>query len=240
MRMGLTDDFSGLINSRCAYNPLRKKQLINSPSIDYTACVASLLTYYKLKDDVNDCKGLKKIKYILACALMKPSKNKAVKRFMLPENEIAELLNELTINEKSDNSALDSSADIFGRLLSITASYGVDDEMQRFVLEKCFYYIGKWIYIIDAVDDYPDDLKNGDYNPFKKDGLNIEAIDYTLQAILQQLDNYILKIKFNDGDIFEIIKNIVYMGCDSVANQVYKKSSEKLQKHSKSKEIGKE
>lgn len=231
MRSAVTNDSFELVDGHCAYNPLKKKKLIDAcPSIDYTACAATLLTYYKLKDNVNDCRGLKKFKYSLACAFMLPSKNKAGKKFKLPEDEIVRLLNELAKYEKSADSTLDSCADVFGRLLAVTASYGIEDDMQSFVLDKCFYNIGRWIYILDAVDDYPDDLKDGGYNPFTADGLSIEAVDLTLQAILGQLDNYILKIKFSDGDIADIIKNIVYLGSDTVAKQVFKSTEEKLSK----------
>lgn len=231
MRSAITNDTFKLTDSHCTYNPLKKKKCIAScTSIDYTACAATLLTYYKLKDDVNDCRGLKRIKYSIACAFMLPSKNKAIKKYKLPENEIVCLLNELSEYEKSQNSSLDICADVFGRLLGVIAAYGIEDEMQSFVLDKCFYHIGRWIYIIDAVDDYPDDLKDGAYNPFTNDGFNKSSVDFTLQAILEQLDKYILKIKFSDEDIADIIKNIVYLGSDSVAKQVFQSTEDKLSK----------
>lgn len=31
---------------------------------------------------------------------------------------------------------------------------------------ELFYYLGKWIYLVDALDDYEKDIAKGDYNPF--------------------------------------------------------------------------
>lgn len=231
MRSIVTEEKLSVINSHCAYLPTRRKKCIaSSNAIDYTGYAATLLTYYKLKDNVADSKGIKKLKYKIACLLMKKPKKKAVKNCNLPEEEIANLLEELSTLEKNGETSIDVCADLFGKILSVIASHGIDNELQSFVLDKCFYHIGRWIYIIDAVDDYADDILDGSYNPLKFNELDLSAIDCVLQAILSEVDRYILKIKFYDKDVGDIIKNIVYLGTDSVAKNVFDSTTEKISK----------
>lgn len=51
-------------------------------------------------------------------------------------------------------------------MLSYIAQAGARDERERRVLERFGYCLGRWIYLIDAVDDMPDDLESGDYNAY--------------------------------------------------------------------------
>ena len=38
-------------------------------------------------------------------------------------------------------------------------------ESDRIVLKRLGYFIGRWIYMIDALDDLADDLRDGSFNP---------------------------------------------------------------------------
>ena len=218
-------------DSRCAYNPLKKKKNVEAcRSIDYTACAATLLTYYKLKDDVDDGRGFEKIKKWVAMCSLKKAKKRAIKLYSLPEEYVYNKLKELSELESSGGGTLDGCAHIFGEILSAVSSSCIDDEMQEFVLEKLFYHVGRWIYIIDAIDDYPDDLKKGNFNPLLNDGINCDLLDNCLQGILSEIDRYLLKIKFADDGIFDIIKNIVYLGTDAVAKNVFSTVNDSIDK----------
>lgn len=231
LRGSVVGDKYSITNSRCAYNPLKKKKCIGaSDSIDYTACAAALLTYYKLNDDVNDGHGFEKIKKWVAKCSLKGAKKRALKLYSLPEEYVYDKLKELSALEKNGEGTLDGCAHIFGEILSAVSSSCLRDEMQEFVLQKIFYHVGRWIYIIDAIDDYPDDLKKGNFNPLIKDELNHEMLDNCLQGILSEIDKYLLKIKFEDNAVFEIIKNIVFLGTDAVAKNIFSTVNDSIDK----------
>lgn len=40
------------------------------------------------------------------------------------------------------------------------------DEMQAVALERFGYFLGRWVYLIDAADDLAEDLREGAFNPF--------------------------------------------------------------------------
>ena len=43
-----------------------------------------------------------------------------------------------------------------------------EDGMEKRILKRFGYLLGRWIYFIDALDDLEDDLKEGGFNPFIK------------------------------------------------------------------------
>ena len=51
-------------------------------------------------------------------------------------------------------------------MLAAMAASAAHDERERLVLDRFGYCLGRWIYLIDAVDDLEDDLKEGSYNPY--------------------------------------------------------------------------
>lgn len=100
------------------------------------------------------------------------------------------------------------------------------------LLAKIGYHMGKWIYLIDAVDDIEENIKSGSYNPllyrFEYDDKN-ETCDefrkriepnlrFNLYHYLAVLSNYInsLDIKKNAG----IIENIIYFGLNRKTEEI--------------------
>ena len=70
------------------------------------------------------------------------------------------MYNEFTTNHYS----LDEPADAFARLLA-GAALEARDPVKRRVLEQLLYHLGRWIYLVDAADDLPEDFASGSYNP---------------------------------------------------------------------------
>ena len=230
LRSALAGDALIACDGRCAYNPLKKKKVVGAnPSMDYTAAATSVLTYYKILDDVQDSKGIKKIKALLLLPFFAPARKKALK-IGVPEEEVKELLQRLSEIEKKKIPSPDLAAEIFGELLGVIAAYGVEDELSAFALREIFDAIGRWIYIVDAVDDLGSDIKKGSYNPFSQSiPPNFDIIKNTLQMTLTHADELILKIKFEDDDVSQIIKNTVLLGTSSVEDRVLSKAKHELE-----------
>ncbi len=78
---------------------------------------------------------------------------------------IREELKNLSIYEKNGSTMIDEPAGCFGRLMAEIFSLS-----RRSLGEdlRCMaFYLGKYIYIMDAYDDLDNDLKEGSYNPLK-------------------------------------------------------------------------
>ena len=229
VRSAVTGEDFTLTDSRCAYNPLRKKKIIGAcRSIDYTACVASALTYYKIKDDIRDSKGFGKLKSVFLLPIFAKARKRAL-ALDIPDKEIRALLDKLSEIEKQNIPSPDIPSEIFGEILGLIASHGIDDELQSFALKQIFASVGRWIYIVDAVDDLCDDIKKESYNPLRFESKpNFTLIKNTLQMTLTPADSCINKISFKDDDISQIIKNIVLLGTFDVEEKVINKSKNEL------------
>ena len=224
VRSAITKEELSVENGRCAYFPFKKKKVISgSYSLDYTACVAGVLTYYKIKDDIADSRGLCKLKYLPLLPVFSHSRKKALKHGV-PDTQIRDYLLRLSELERQKLPSPDLAAEIFGELLGCVASYGVED-LEQYALEEIFNCIGRWIYIIDAVDDLAEDMNKGQFNPFiDGNDINFEIIKATLQMTLTRADECITKIKFRDPDVAQIIENILLLGTSEIENKVIKKA----------------
>ena len=230
VRSAVTGENISATEGRCAYNPLRKKKIAApSRSLDYTCAVGAVLGYYKVLDDIEDTKGIGKLKYLSILPVFSSARKKAL-RFGVPDKEVKELLARLSDLERRGIHSPHEAADIFGELLGVIASYGVEDDIASFALREIFESVGRWIYLIDGVDDLCSDLKKGRYNPFSGDvPPNFEAIKNTLQMTLTSADRIIIRMNVNNPDVYELIKNIVLLGSDEVENKVLEKAKKDFQ-----------
>ena len=79
-----------------------------------------------------------------------------------------------------------------------------------------------------AIDSFV--IKANYDNPFAKDdSLNFDIIKNTLQMTLTRADDLILKIKFENEDVSQIIKNTVLLGSSDVENRVISKAKHELE-----------
>ena len=124
---------------------------------------------------------------------------------------------------------IDKPAEMFGELLSSIMSEGLS-ENGKTIAATIGRHIGKWIYIVDAIDDYRDDVKHGRFNPIARaygvDGLNKdqrEGIESALKNELLEAEKAFDLIEYIDADSKGIIENIIYLGMPEVAKGVIEK-----------------
>lgn len=51
-------------------------------------------------------------------------------------------------------------------MLAYLARMGAADEREEKIRDRFGYCLGRWIYLVDAAEDLPEDLENGSYNPY--------------------------------------------------------------------------
>ena len=67
--------------------------------------------------------------------------------------------------ENQKTPSIDRAADATATRLAEFSDYALGDKATK-QTRNLFYAVGKWIYLIDALDDYDKDKKKGAYNPF--------------------------------------------------------------------------
>lgn len=147
--------------SHCLTHVIRKKPMAEVDELmRKLGAVNTELAYYKYTDDIKDGdKGRGKRLWFV-------SGHKRVKKKYPEITEIIErnlALQEQT--EKSMTDSMDRAADSTANMIAELSDYLLEDKKTPQTRALC-YAIGKWIYLIDALDDYDKDKKKGAYNPF--------------------------------------------------------------------------
>ncbi len=145
----------------CFGHTVRKKPMAKiDPLSEELGALNTILIYYKLTDDIADG-GRGKAKRIWF--------RKGFKRAKKRYPALAELVERYLIEQEKTEKGLAASPDMAAEP-SACMMQAVSD---HFLGEKAspatqglFYCLGKWIYLIDALDDFEKDIKKKNYNPF--------------------------------------------------------------------------
>lgn len=147
--------------SHCLTHCIRSRQMANVDELTrQLGALNTLLVYYKYTDDIQDGdKGRGKRLWF----------KKGFKRAARKYPEIARIVkNNLSAQEQAEKAKIDSidrAADATATMLAEFSDCVLKDKANSYT-RNLFYAIGKWIYLIDALDDYDKDKKKGAYNPF--------------------------------------------------------------------------
>ncbi len=235
-RLSLTNTPVSFSPRRCLAHPLKKRSVMDkNEQLDACAYAAALLSYHKIRDDLADEKGLKKIRARFTYPFVRSWRKEALKNgFGELDERLEKGLTRLSELEKQELPSVDAPAGLFGELLADISSYGLEGGSERIAraLGKC---IGKWIYIIDALDDLPEDREKQRYNPFL---LLYGGSVPTCEQLDLIYDSMKLELLGAEGamDLLEtdlifmknIMENILYLGMPDVAKSVTDKRKEEL------------
>lgn len=230
----LADCFNGLESPvetfRCALHPLKKKpRCVPSATMDAAADMTVFLSYHKLLDNKNDDGSFWSG---IGSKIIKGGYSKSKKRIGETALKIESHLDRLHGLEKIGSSDIDSVSDCYASIIRDSVEYMVDGGGETVEAASWIgYNIGKWVYILDAVDDIPDDRKSGAYNPvlarypLKQDEETKnylerirESISMLLYTGLEEASaTYdLIDKKVNSG----IIKNILYEGMFDMTDRI--------------------
>lgn len=193
---------------RCIVHPARRQQIRRNEITEYAADMNILFTYYKCMDDWNDEKKISRLSY----ARLLSGKNKQLQE-KYPEKSarIVELLEEISRMEKAGEKDIDKISGCFGHIMEEIFVW--KEDMWEKSLRKMGFYLGKFIYLLDAYDDVEDDGKNGNYNPFSE--------EYKIEGFHEHVKNLLMMMMAEACREFEklpiilygdILRNILYSG----------------------------
>ncbi len=203
---------------RCIAHPTKKRPMLKENSaLEYTARAFAVLTYYKIKDDIQDESGLKK----LGVTAVRPISSAANGRAELSELEgiVADRLDRISALEREKCPSIDVPASLFGELLGEIFAYGLP-EGERLVPYELGAHLGRFIYAADAAEDYEKDVRSGSYNPYvllydgkPLTGANKQSIKTGLILECKKIEAAVNLLPFGSRATIEnIINNIIYLG----------------------------
>lgn len=145
---------------RCVIHPLKVHDLLRNEITEYVADMEIALSYHHLKDDWMDEKS---ITGYAGAKLLKKKYNKVERQYPRQCRRISECLKQLQDIEKQCEINIDMVSRCFGELMSEIFVYRQD--VWESTLRKLGFYLGKFIYILDAYDDLEKDHRKRNYNP---------------------------------------------------------------------------
>lgn len=194
--------------TRCVIHPVCKQPVRKNAATEYGADMNVLLTYYKCMDDWEDEKKFAALGY---GKILQRKNNRLSYRYPEKAEKIRKLLEELSQMEKAGETDIDKMSGCFGRIMEEIFAWKTD--VWEGSLRRMGFYLGKFIYILDAYDDVEKDVKNGNYNPF--------AEKYIMKGFDEQVRQLLIMMMAQTCREFEklpiikytdILRNILYSG----------------------------
>ena len=194
--------------TRCIIHPVRKQPVRRNAVTGYAADMNVLLTYHKCRDDWEDEKKAMALGY---SKVLQGKVRKLDKKYPEKSRRIQELLKELSEMEKAGEHDIDKMSGCFGRIMEEIFAWKQD--VWENSLRRMGFFLGKFIYLLDAYDDVEEDVKNKDYNPFAEK-YTMEGFEGEVRQILMMMMAETCRefeklpiIKYGD-----ILRNILYSG----------------------------
>ena len=216
---------------RCIVCP-KGRMCIQSTVYDKAAEISVILTYLKLCDDIEDNSFTKSFfKARVPSFVLRGAYEKAKRDLPVYSDKVSELYKRLCVLEAEGCPSIDETADKFGLMLATVADG--EDSISR-ILKELFYHVGRFVYIIDALDDYAKDMKKGEYNPIASrfeltsDTLTEDVKQKVLTTLEDSRQAVLRALNLLDGNEKEgIIRNIVELGMSASVSRIMEKENEK-------------
>ena len=186
----------------CFEHTIRKRPIACvDPLTEELGALNTVLAYYKLTDDVKDGgKGKGRRLWF------KKGFRRAKKRYPELTALVERYMAEQAKTEREKIASPDMAAEPTAMMLKDLSAYFLKEKATEHTAEL-FYGLGKWVYLIDALDDYDTDRKKGAYNPFvlayphanrkelmEKDGADVaflfDTLFYSLREHLSEITFY--------------------------------------------------
>ncbi len=208
---------------RCVVHPLKKQTVVFNELTDYCADMGLLLAYYKMLDDVKDEGSLKARAY--AKSIEKPVKQLAGK-YPRQRNAVEQYVSRLSRYEENHTDDLDLVSGVTGEALGEILVYNEHD-LWADELRRVGFFLGKYIYLLDAYEDLEKDTKADRYNPWtpymNRDDFDALA-ENTLTMMMAECAKAFEQLPIvQDADI---LRNILYSGVWTKFREIQQKRNE--------------
>ena len=216
-----------LCTRRCALHPVKGRACsCGGESFDTATHMSVVLTWWQIQDGIADHGFWKGLKYRLAALALCRAYRKARSRVPQFDEHTRLHLEKLSTLEGERCPSLDAAADTFASLLA-GAARQIEDGVHRRILQQMFYHLGRWIYLVDAVDDLAKDMKSGSYNPlvYRFDLTEPKLTDAVRHDVSVTLDSSVRAMAaafelWNFGAYNAVIESAVYHGLYAVGTAV--------------------
>ena len=221
-------------NAKCMTTHFKERSMIKPTELgDRVAQGNVILCYLNLLDDVQD--GISLRKRIALAAIRRPYR-KARKMFPELDGALTACYDDLRKLEIESCKIFDRVCHPFAQLSAEFCEILLGEKANGYIRDLC-YNLGKWVYLIDALDDLESDFRRKNYNPFisclgnYKNAKQFVAEHYDeLQFIFYTTLNKIAE-NYNDLDLVRytcVMKNVLHKSIRDKTERVFSKYTEEI------------
>lgn len=194
---------------RCLIHPAKAHTMLLNEITEYGASMNIALTWHHLKDDWQD---EKKLAGLTGAKLLERRYRQIERRYPRQCHVMLEKLKALSEMEKKTGLPdLDAVSGCFGELMAELFVWKKDEWEET--LRQIGFFLGKFIYLMDAYEDLAEDSKNGSFNPFTERSRQPDFEEECRQMLILLMANCTesferLPLQKDVG----ILRNILYQG----------------------------
>ncbi len=195
---------------RCFVHPVAGSNFVVSEAAEYCADMNIALSYHKCMDDWQDDRSLTGRG---EAALLRKAYERV--KALYPEKcaAIEACIKQISQLEKAGNQSLDGAANLTAQLLGIIYRYKERDYWSD-TLMQMGQGLGRFIYLMDAYEDLPADLRRKRYNPLaahhQREDYEVFARECLTMLIAECTEAFEMLPVVQDADL---LRNILYNGC---------------------------
>lgn len=209
---------------RCVIHWFRRRPIARADELTVAlGCVNTALAYYKLCDDKAD--GEKR-------AFLRHFYRGGFKRALKKHPQVAEIVKEQTERqaklERAGCAVIDEACEPTAQMMVKLSDYVLGEYATEYT-QRLFYAIGKWVYLIDALDDYDKDVKKGRYNViFKTYSKNSKKeavaageseLKFIFNMLFAEMRESLANIHFHFNH--DLTDNIILRGIPSKSREIF-------------------
>lgn len=165
---------TGYQSGRCMVNPMKKcTYCVNgSDELTVASALSVLLMYQKIRDDISDPGLGGKLRGYLLLPLAARAHRRAADDFPALAALVSGMMQKQRETETGPFHGIDPCAEPTALLLQGVFEWSAGpnrtpDDPEVRVLRQLGYYLGRWVYLMDAACDLEKDIETGSFNPFE-------------------------------------------------------------------------
>lgn len=158
---GLYEPPEKIPRRRCILHPVTKHMCVENEAVRYAADMCVMLSWQKLADDWRD---ERKYPQFAMAAVLKKDYARLRRKYPRQAKALERNIRLLSEAEKSGRKDIDYVAGLTGNFLAEIFAWKEDEWQDD--LRAMGFYLGKFVYLMDALEDIEKDRKKGNYNLF--------------------------------------------------------------------------
>ena len=194
----------------CPLHPTKKRTAYINEEKEYAADMNLILAYQNLLDDWKDEKSYTKKAFV---KILDKDYTRIVSKYPRQVRALEEFMRKTAEAEKNKETNLDLVAGLTGEMLGEIMCWREDEWQEE--MRTLGFYMGKFIYLMDAYEDYEADQKKNCYNPLVyREKENDQEFDTFCKLLLTSMMSECAK-SFERLPILlhaDILRNILYSG----------------------------